>query len=390
MLHVWAATVLALEDRRARGDEPYAVKTWIQATVASRYMRWTGYIVLAFILYHLAQFTFGVAQPASFKANLPLYVMKGDYHVLGFTAVRAGTEVLDVRSMVIRGFMNPAVSIFYILAVGLLSLHLLHGADSLFQTLGWRNHRWERGLHAAVALFCAAYFLGNLAIPGGVLARDAQIGGAPWPTSIPRSRRARSPTSGAGTRPTSGSSTRPNKRKYEVIVVGAGLAGASASATLAELGYRVSNFVFHDSPRRAHSIAAQGGINAAKNYQNDGDSVHRLFYDTVKGGDYRSREANVHRLAEVSADIIDQCVAQGVPFAREYGGLLANRSFGGAQVSRTFYARGQTGQQLLLGAYSALSRAIGSGGDRSCTRSPRCSTSSWWTATRRGSSCATW
>ena len=153
-----------------------------------------------------------------------------------------------------------------------------------------------------------------------------------------------------------------NKRKYEIIVVGAGLAGASASATLAELGYIVSCFVFHDSPRRAHSIAAQGGINAAKNYPNDGDSVHRLFNDTIKGGDYRSREANVHRLAEVSADIIDQCVAQGVPFAREYGGLLANRSFGGAQVSRTFYARGQTGQQLLLGAYSALSRGIAEGG----------------------------
>jgi succinate dehydrogenase / fumarate reductase flavoprotein subunit len=153
-----------------------------------------------------------------------------------------------------------------------------------------------------------------------------------------------------------------NKRKYEVIVVGAGLAGSSASATLAELGYHVKNFVFHDSPRRAHSIAAQGGINAAKNYQNDGDSVHRLFYDTIKGGDYRSREANVHRLAEVSVNIIDQCAAQGVPFAREYGGLLANRSFGGAQVSRTFYARGQTGQQLLLGAYSALSRMVGAGG----------------------------
>ncbi|HVZ66220.1 MAG TPA: fumarate reductase/succinate dehydrogenase flavoprotein subunit [Lacunisphaera sp.] len=153
-----------------------------------------------------------------------------------------------------------------------------------------------------------------------------------------------------------------NKRKYEVIVVGAGLAGSSAAATLAELGYKVKNFVFHDSPRRAHSIAAQGGINAAKNYQNDGDSVHRLFYDTLKGGDYRSREANVHRLAEVSVNIIDQCAAQGVPFAREYGGLLANRSFGGAQVSRTFYARGQTGQQLLLGAYSALSRMIGQGG----------------------------
>ncbi|MEJ1974054.1 MAG: succinate dehydrogenase (quinone) flavoprotein subunit [Lacunisphaera sp.] len=153
-----------------------------------------------------------------------------------------------------------------------------------------------------------------------------------------------------------------NKRKYEVIVVGAGLAGSSAAATLAELGYKVKSFVFHDSPRRAHSIAAQGGINAAKNYQNDGDSVHRLFYDTLKGGDYRAREANVHRLAEVSVNIIDQCAAQGVPFAREYGGLLANRSFGGAQVSRTFYARGQTGQQLLLGAYSALSRMIGAGG----------------------------
>jgi len=152
-----------------------------------------------------------------------------------------------------------------------------------------------------------------------------------------------------------------NKRKYEIIVVGSGLAGSSAAATLAELGYNVKCFCFQDSPRRAHSIAAQGGINAAKNYQNDGDSVYRLFYDTVKGGDYRAREANVHRLAEVSVNIIDQCVAQGVPFAREYGGLLDNRSFGGAQVSRTFYARGQTGQQLLLGAYSALSRQIGLG-----------------------------
>ena len=150
-----------------------------------------------------------------------------------------------------------------------------------------------------------------------------------------------------------------NKRKHHVIVVGAGLAGASAAATMAELGYHVSCFVYHDSPRRAHSIAAQGGINAAKNYQNDGDSVRRLFYDTIKGGDFRAREANVYRLAQVSVNIIDQCVAQGVPFAREYGGLLANRSFGGAQVSRTFYARGQTGQQLLLGAYQALERQVG-------------------------------
>jgi len=152
-----------------------------------------------------------------------------------------------------------------------------------------------------------------------------------------------------------------NKRKFEVIVVGSGLAGASASATLAELGYQVKCFCYQDSPRRAHSIAAQGGINAAKNYQNDGDSVHRLFYDTIKGGDFRAREANVHRLAEISRNIIDQCAAQGVPFAREYSGYLANRSFGGAQVSRTFYARGQTGQQLLLGAYQALSRQIGLG-----------------------------
>jgi succinate dehydrogenase / fumarate reductase flavoprotein subunit len=152
-----------------------------------------------------------------------------------------------------------------------------------------------------------------------------------------------------------------NRRKYSVIVVGAGLAGASAAASLAEQGYNVSCFCYQDSPRRAHSIAAQGGINAAKNYQNDGDGIHRLFYDTVKGGDYRAREANVYRLAEVSQLIIDQCVAQGVPFAREYGGYLANRSFGGAQVSRTFYARGQTGQQLLLGAYASLSRQIGLG-----------------------------
>ena len=152
-----------------------------------------------------------------------------------------------------------------------------------------------------------------------------------------------------------------NKQRQDVIIVGTGLAGASAAASMAEMGYNVKAFCFQDSPRRAHSIAAQGGINAAKNYQNDGDSVYRLFYDTIKGGDYRSREANVYRLAEVSGNIIDQCVAQGVPFAREYGGTLDNRSFGGVQVSRTFYARGQTGQQLLLGAYSALSRQISLG-----------------------------
>ena len=159
-----------------------------------------------------------------------------------------------------------------------------------------------------------------------------------------------------------------NRRRYSVIVVGSGLAGASAAASLAEMGYRVTCLCLQDSARRAHSIAAQGGINAAKNYPNDGDSVFRLFYDTIKGGDYRARESNVHRLAEISNLIIDQCVAQGVPFAREYGGLLANRSFGGAQVSRTFYARGQTGQQLLLGAYGALSRQVAAGQVRMLTR----------------------
>ncbi len=166
-----------------------------------------------------------------------------------------------------------------------------------------------------------------------------------------------------------------NRRKHTIIVIGTGLAGASAAASLAELGYNVIALSYHESPRRAHSIAAQGGINAPKNYMNDGDSIYRLFYDTVKGGDYRSREANVYRLAQVSGCIIDQCVAQGVPFAREYGGLLDIRSFGGAQVSRTFYSRGQTGQQLLLGAYSALCRQIGTGQSRFYPR-VRCSISS--------------
>src|SRR5687767_4839950 len=159
-----------------------------------------------------------------------------------------------------------------------------------------------------------------------------------------------------------------NRRRYHVIVVGTGLAGGAAAATLGELGYNVSAFCYQDSPRRAHSIAAQGGINAAKNYRNDGDSIYRLFYDTVKGGDFRARESNVYRLAQISVEIIDQCVAQGVPFAREYGGLLDTRSFGGAQVARTFYARGQTGQQLLIGAYQALERQVAAGTVKCYTR----------------------
>jgi succinate dehydrogenase / fumarate reductase cytochrome b subunit len=169
ILHIWAATVLTLENRRARGAPRYAVKKWIRATVASRYMRWTGYVVLAFILYHLAQFSIGIAQPRTYKTNLPHYIMLGDYRVLGVTVVRAGTEVLDVRSMVILGFQNPVVSLFYIVAIGLLTVHLLHGADSLFQTLGWRNQRWAGGLRVGVTVCCALYFLGNLAIPAAAL-----------------------------------------------------------------------------------------------------------------------------------------------------------------------------------------------------------------------------
>ncbi len=181
-----------------------------------------------------------------------------------------------------------------------------------------------------------------------------------------------------------------NKRKFDIIVVGTGLAGASAAASLAELGYKVKAFCYQDSPRRAHSIAAQGGINAAKNYQNDGDSVYRLFYDTIKGGDFRAREANVYRLAQVSVNIIDQCVAQGVPFAREYGGLLANRSFGGAQVSRTFYARGQTGQQLLLGAYQALCRQIGARHCQDVSAHGDARSGGGQRPRQGASSCATW
>ncbi len=169
VIHIWAATVLTLESKRARGGEPYGVKTWIQATLSSRYMRWTGVVVLAFILYHLAHFTLGAAQASTFKEALPLYTMSADYHVLGFTVVRAGTEVLDVHRMLVLGFQPPVVAISYIIAVGLLSLHLLHGMDSLFQTLGWRNARWAHALRTIVMVSCLAYFVCNAAIPGSVL-----------------------------------------------------------------------------------------------------------------------------------------------------------------------------------------------------------------------------
>jgi succinate dehydrogenase / fumarate reductase cytochrome b subunit len=177
-IHIWAATVLTLESKRARGTEPYGVKTWIQATLSSRYMRWTGYVVLAFILYHLAHFTVGAAQTATFKETLPAYTMVGDYHILGFTVVEAGTKVHDVHSMVVLGFQAPLVALFYILAVGLLSLHLLHGMDSLFQTVGWRNARWARPLRAVVTVACLAYFVCTAAIPGSVLAGRLTPGSA--------------------------------------------------------------------------------------------------------------------------------------------------------------------------------------------------------------------
>lgn len=169
VVHIWAATVLAIEDRRARGAVPYRMNRWLEATFASRYMRWTGYVVLAFIIYHLAQFTFGAVQTSTYKGRLPAYTMTSDYKVLGLTAVKAGTRVLDVRSMVIRGFEPLPVALFYIVAVGLLSLHLMHGGESLFQTFGWRDDRWSRFLRVVVALLCIAYFLGNLAIPGAVI-----------------------------------------------------------------------------------------------------------------------------------------------------------------------------------------------------------------------------
>ena len=236
----------------------------------------------------------------------------------------------------------------------LLTLHLTHGSSSFFQSLGLNDKKLTPRLAIGGRIFAWAIFVGYTSIPVASSARTGEAGATVMigrlDSRIPsgpladkwRSHRDHSKLVAPN-----------NRRKFEIIVVGTGLAGGSAAATLGELGYNVKSFCYQDSPRRAHSIAAQGGINAAKNYQNDGDSVFRLFYDTIKGGDFRSREANVYRLAEVSNLIIDQCVEQGVPFAREYGGLLANRSFGGAQVSRTFYARGQTGQQLLLGCYQA-------------------------------------
>ena len=268
----------------------------------------------------------------------------------------------------VRVFQSPVVVTLYVLGCISLMYHLLHGFQSAFRTLGVPNGKYISIIKGvgfgfavivslAFAMMPVSVYLGWVVINFQfinysnflIAMLDSKIPAGPLEQKWNEYKGHVKLVNPA------------NKRKIEIIVVGTGLAGASAAASLAEMGYKVKAFCFQDSPRRAHSIAAQGGINAAKNYQNDGDSVFRLFYDTVKGGDYRSRESNVHRLAEVSANIIDQCVAQGVPFAREYGGILSNRSFGGTQVQRTFYAAGQTGQQLLIGAYQALERQVALG-----------------------------
>ncbi len=265
---------------------------------------------------------------------------------------------------------RPLVAAVYIVGNLALGFHLYHGAWSMFQTVGSMSPRFNprhnpirRGFAAGFAILVAGI---NISFPIMVARRRrrrVELRGRLMSTITLDSKVPSGPIEERwdSHRFNMKLVNPANKRKFTVLVVGTGLAGAAAAATLAELGYQVKCFTFHDSPRRAHSIAAQGGINAAKNYKNDGDSIYRLFYDTVKGGDFRARESNVYRLAQVSVDIIDQCVAQGVPFAREYGGLLDNRSFGGAQVSRTFYARGQTGQQLLLGAYQALMQQVSLG-----------------------------
>ena len=338
-------------NRRARPVKYQSKRDYVAADFAARTMRWTGIIVLLFLAWHLADLTWGWVNPG--------FVRGAVYRNLDASLSRL------------------PVAILYIVANIALGIHLFHGIWSLFQSLGGEHPALQlvapgaspppspRSSWSATCSFPIAVQAGiisdlrsgmtdTLTRPAGSAtdsgaSLDAKIPDGPlidkWDTFIADSKLV-NPS---------------NKRKFKIIVVGTGLAGASAAATLAELGYQVEAFTFHDSPRRAHSIAAQGGINAAKNYRGDGDSVHRLFYDTIKGGDFRSREGNVYRLAQVSVNIIDQMVAQGVPFAREYGGLLDNRSFGGAQVSRTFYARGQTGQQLLLGAYQQMARQVGLG-----------------------------
>ncbi len=291
----------------------------------------TGTITLLFVVTHLVTFKFG-----------PYY--------------ETADGIRDIYRLQLAVFSNPGYVAFYLVAMTVIVFHLWHGVSSALQSFGVNSPTWTprlhwlgRGLAVIVGLGFAMLPIYTFLRGGAAMILDARMPSGPITDKWDRRKFENKLVNPA------------NRRKFEVIVVGTGLAGASAAASLGELGYHVKAFFIHDSPRRAHSIAAQGGINAAKNYRNDGDSVYRLFYDTIKGGDYRAREANVYRLAQMSVNIIDQCVAQGVPFAREYGGLLDNRSFGGAQVSRTFYARGQTGQQLLLGAYQSLMRQVDAG-----------------------------
>ena len=301
-------------------------------SVASSTMIYSGLTIFLLVLIHLKQFKFG----AMYEIGSP--------------------PVRDLYRTEVEVFSQPGWVVLYLVFVGLVALHLRHGIASAVQSLGRRSpdlheadrarrddpgDRHRRGLRNHSALGASHEI--------ALMTLDSKAPAGPLADKWDRHRFESKLVNPA------------NRRKFTIIIVGTGLAGASAASSLGELGYNVKSFCIHDSPRRAHSIAAQGGINAAKNYQNDGDSIQRLFYDTIKGGDYRSREANVFRLAQLSVNIIDQCVAQGVPFAREYGGLLDNRSFGGAQVSRTFYARGQTGQQLLLGAYQSMMRQVQKG-----------------------------
>ena len=331
ILHVVVTIQLALRNKKAR-PIGYLRKEAINSSYASRTMYWSGPIVLAFIIFHLLQFTAGYIHPETRFIPKRCLSQSGD----GLSGL-VGLGVVCLRHLP-PGPPSAPWPMEHA-AIGWASPFASQGAGT--QTGGVdhrRSHCSGIYIHPDQHSAGVPKMMLNPNIPSGPIEQA-------WDKAC-FDMKLVSPA---------------NKRRHSLIVVGSGLAGASASASLGELGYNVKCFCFQDSPRRAHSIAAQGGINAAKNYPNDGDSIYRLFYDTLKGGDFRAREANVYRLAQISVNIIDQCVAQGVPFAREYGGSLANRSFGGAQVSRTFYARGQTGQQLLLGAYQALERQVYAG-----------------------------
>ncbi len=333
--HIGSAISLTRMNQRSRPTKYQSPRHYIAANFASRSMRWTGIIIALFLAWHLADLTWGWVEPR-LRSRQRLRQRCGQ--------LRAGPGRAAVHRRQHRSRHPPVPRHLVDVPVHGAEQPPLQRIPPTDSRRGRRRHHGgqrlvpDRSPHRHRRLSQEKH---NVAltldsnVPPGPLADKWDNHKFDLKLVEPN-----------------------NRRKFEVIVVGTGLAGAAAAATLGELGYNVKVFTYHDSPRRAHSIAAQGGINAAKNYRNDGDSVFRLFYDTIKGGDYRSREANVYRLAQVSVNIIDQCAAQGVPFAREYGGLLDNRSFGGAQVARTFYARGQTGQQLLLGAYQALARQI--------------------------------